>query len=189
MSPNRSSNMSDIEAAKPSFMPLVIECGVAVAVIGGALLGVRQVLIGFVQLLELRLGLLVARMPVGMTLHRRLAEGGLQLSVARRFGNAQGLVEIALGHSSARPSPMHTYDLLFLRRVLSGGAGAILAFAAHDEPGARKASDSAISTSATHPPAIAASPKGEAGRFASGRLHSFMTASSCRRRLRGIPHR
>jgi hypothetical protein len=62
---------------------------------------------------------------------------------------------------------MHTYDLLFLRRGLSGGAGAILGFAsAHDEPRARKASDSAISTSATHPPAIAASPKGEAGRYA-----------------------
>ena len=61
---------------------------------------------------------------------------------------------------------MHTYDLLFLRRVLAGGAGAILAFApAHDEPSARKASDSAISTSATHPPAIAASPKGETGRL------------------------
>jgi hypothetical protein len=61
---------------------------------------------------------------------------------------------------------MHTYDLLFLRHVLSGGAGAILSFApAQDEPRARKASDSAISSSATHPPAIAASPKGEVGRF------------------------
>ena len=59
---------------------------------------------------------------------------------------------------------MHTYDLLFLRRVLSGGAGAILAFARRTMSRARKASDSAISTSATHPPAIAASPKGEAGR-------------------------
>jgi len=61
---------------------------------------------------------------------------------------------------------MHTYDLLPLRRVLSGGARAILAFARRTTSLVRdKASDSAISTSATHPPAIAASRKGEAGRF------------------------
>ena len=76
----------------------LVESGVAVTVVSRALLRVRQVLIGFVELLEPRLGLLVAGMPVGMALHRRLAEGGLQFGVARRFGNAQGFVKIALGH-------------------------------------------------------------------------------------------
>jgi hypothetical protein len=85
----------------------LIERGVTIAIVSRTLLGVRQMLVGFVQLLEPRLGLLVAGMPIGVTLHRRLAEGGLQVSVARRFGNAQSFVEIALGHRSARPQPMH----------------------------------------------------------------------------------
>ena len=74
--------MSDIEAAKPSFMPAaLLEGGMAVAVVGGALLAVRQMLVGLVELLEARLGLVVAGMAVGMALHRRLAERRLQLGV------------------------------------------------------------------------------------------------------------
>jgi hypothetical protein len=91
-----------------------------VPVVGRTLLGVGEMLIGFVQLLEPRLGLLVAGMPVRMTLHRRLAESRLQLGVGRCFGNAQGLVEIALGHRSARPKPMHVSALLLLRPFLGG---------------------------------------------------------------------
>src|ERR1700722_10527995 len=98
----------------------LIEGGVTVAVVSRALLGVRQMLIGFVQFLEPRLGLLVAGVPVGMTLHRRLAEGGLQFGLRRRFGDAQSFVEIALGHRSARPESMHASNLLVPRRLLAG---------------------------------------------------------------------
>src|SRR6185312_12399545 len=100
--------------------PALVEGGMAVTVVGRALLGVGEMLVGFVQLLEARLGLLVARMPVGVTLHRRLAEGGLEFGVGRCFGNAEGLVEIALGHRSARPQPMHVSALLLLRRFAAG---------------------------------------------------------------------
>src|SRR5277367_5674508 len=99
----------------------LIERGVTIAIVGRALLGVRQMLVGFVELLEPRLGLLVAGMPVGVTLHRRLAEGGLEFSVARRLGNAKSFVEIALGHRSARPQPMHASDLLLPRRFPAHG--------------------------------------------------------------------
>src|SRR5277367_1333099 len=82
----------------------LIERGVTIAVVSRTLLGVRQMLVGFVELLEPRLGLLVAGMPVGVTLHRRLAEGGFEFSVARRLGNAKSFVEIALGHLSSAPA-------------------------------------------------------------------------------------
>ena len=90
----------------------LIEGRMAVAVVGRALLSVRQMLIGFVELLEPRLGLLVAGMPIGVALHGRLAEGGLQFGVARRFGNAQSFIKIALGHlqrarSLCMPRPTH----------------------------------------------------------------------------------
>src|ERR1700749_3509931 len=55
----------------------LVKSGVTIAIVSRPLLCVRQVLIGFVEFLKPRLGLLVAGMPVGMTLHRRLAEGGL----------------------------------------------------------------------------------------------------------------
>ena len=76
----------------------VLKGGMAVAVVGGALLRIRQMLVGLVELLEARFGLLVAGMPVRMALHRRLAEGGLQLGFARRPRNAQRLVEIPFCH-------------------------------------------------------------------------------------------
>ena len=72
----------------------------AEAVVGGALLRVRQRLIGLVQFLELRLGRLVAGIAVGMALHRRLAEGDLQLDVGRGPGDAENFVIVALGHVS-----------------------------------------------------------------------------------------
>jgi hypothetical protein len=60
---------------------------------------------------------------------------------------------------------MHTYDLLFLRRVLSGRAGAILAFApAHDEPARKAVRQRHLDLS--HASACHCGvPKGKAGRF------------------------
>ena len=81
--------MSDIEAAKPSCMPpaaaALLEGGMAEPIVGRALLRVGEVLIGLVELLEPRLGILVAGVAVWVTLHRRLSEGGFQLGFGCRF--------------------------------------------------------------------------------------------------------
>ena len=95
--------MSAIELAKPSFRPALLEGGVAVAVVGGALLAVGEMLVGLVELLEARFGLMVAGMAVGMALHRRLAERRLQIRVAGGPLDSEDFVEIALGHSSSNP--------------------------------------------------------------------------------------
>ena len=81
----------------------MLEGGVAVAVVGGALLAVGEMLIGLVELLEARFGLVVAGMAVGMALHRRLAERRLQIRVAGGPVDPEDFVEIALGHSSSNP--------------------------------------------------------------------------------------
>ena len=79
-SPNIWSKMSPmpppakVEAAAGAAAAL-LEGGVAVAVVGGALLLVLQHVVGFVDLLELRLGLLVARIAVRVELHGEFAVG------------------------------------------------------------------------------------------------------------------
>ena len=95
--------MSDIDAAKPSPMPprRLLERRVAVTIVSRALLRVGQGLVGFVDFLEARLGLLVAGMAVRMAPHRRLAEGGFQFGLGDRLGDAQDFVEVPLGHVSA----------------------------------------------------------------------------------------
>jgi hypothetical protein len=54
----------------------------AVAVVGGALVGVAQHLVGLAGLLELLFGRVVAGVAVRMVLERLLAIGALQLLVA-----------------------------------------------------------------------------------------------------------
>ena len=75
------SEKSAAEAGPPP--PPLLEGGMAEAVVGGALLRVREHLIGLVEFLELDLGVLVARVAVRMVLHGELAEGGFQLRLAR----------------------------------------------------------------------------------------------------------
>ena len=75
----------------------------AVAVVGGALLAVGEVLIGLVELFEASFGLLVAGVAVRMALHRRLAEGRFQVRFAGGAGDPKDFVEIALGHGSSNP--------------------------------------------------------------------------------------
>ena len=70
----------------------------AEAVIGGALLIVLQDVIGFVDFLELRFGLLVARIAVGVKLHGQLAIGLLQLLRAGALGTPRSLVIVLLRH-------------------------------------------------------------------------------------------
>ena len=74
------------------------EGGMAETVVGGPLLPVRQHLIGFVELLEVDLGVLVARVAVRVIFHGELAEGGFQLRLVRALADAENLVIVAFGH-------------------------------------------------------------------------------------------
>ena len=194
MSPNRSSKMSDIDAAKPSLIAALLERGVAIAVVGRALLRVREMLIGLVELLEAGLGLLVAGMPVGVALHRRLAEGGLQLGVGRGLGDAQSLVKVALGHRQR--SPLASFDVVNPhrpRRVRSR----------RDRPFAPVDSASLEDSRALSAPARRQAPSSRQRRLPSSTAAARLRAagrgappssvlrptSSCRRRLPGIRRR
>ena len=83
MSPNRSSKISAIDEPKPRpcrRRPALLEGRMAEPIVGGALLGVREALIGLVDFLELDFRGLVAGIAVGMALHGGLAEGDLHLA-------------------------------------------------------------------------------------------------------------
>ena len=88
--------LAGVEAAEAAAL---IKGGVAETVIGRALLRIAEALIGFVQLLETRFRLLVSRVPIGMTLHRRLAEGDLQFDFRHGAADAQNFVIVAFGHA------------------------------------------------------------------------------------------
>ena len=72
----------------------------AEAIVGGPLLRILEGFIGFVEFFEFLLGGAVARVLVGMVLFGELAECGLQVLLAGPFGNAQGLIIVALGHGA-----------------------------------------------------------------------------------------
>ena len=74
----------------------------AVAVVGGALIGVAQHLVGLAGLLELLLGRMVAGIAVRMVLQRLLAVGALQFLIAGVARDAQNLVIICFAHSCIR---------------------------------------------------------------------------------------
>ena len=78
----------------------LLERRMAEAIVGAALLVVLQDVVGLVDFLEARLGLLVAGIAVGMELHRELAIRLLQVVRARIPRHAQGGVIILLGHLS-----------------------------------------------------------------------------------------
>jgi hypothetical protein len=60
----------------------VFEGGVAEAVIGRAFVGVFEDFVGFVDFLEAMLGGLVAWMAIRVALHRLLAKGSFDVTVA-----------------------------------------------------------------------------------------------------------
>ncbi len=70
----------------------------AEAVIGGALLGVGQHRIGFVDFLEADFGLGVALVAIGVVGHGLLAEGGFQRNLIDGALDFQNLVITTLGH-------------------------------------------------------------------------------------------
>src|SRR5690606_8287905 len=80
-----------------------VDAGMAVLVVGSALLAVRQHFVGFLDLLELGLGVLagVAVVAVRVVLHRSLAISLLDFILAGVLGNAEGFVIVAFsGHVS-----------------------------------------------------------------------------------------
>ena len=73
-----------------------VHAGMAELVVAGALIGVRQHIVGFGCLLELLLGLLIPRVLVGVILDSRLAVGLLYLVGIGVFLDAQHLVVVSL---------------------------------------------------------------------------------------------
>jgi hypothetical protein len=75
-----------------------IDPRMAVLVVRGPLLRIRQHLVGFLHLLELDLGILaVAMVAVRVVLHRQLAISLLDFLLARVLGDAEGFVIVAFG--------------------------------------------------------------------------------------------
>jgi hypothetical protein len=75
---------------------------VAVAVVGGAALGVGEDLVGLRRLLELLLGVGVVAVDVGVQLARQAPEGLLDLGLASLAADAEDLIRISgsgPGHS------------------------------------------------------------------------------------------
>ena len=77
----------------------VLECCVAEAVVGGALVPILEDVIGFVDFLEAMLAFGVAGITVGMVLHGELAECRFQIGIARGALHAQRFVVAALPHT------------------------------------------------------------------------------------------
>ena len=73
------------------------ERGVAVAVVGRALVRVHQHVVSLAELLELFLGMRIVRIFVGMILHRELAIRPFDLVRRHVPANFEHLVVIALG--------------------------------------------------------------------------------------------
>jgi hypothetical protein len=92
--------VGEVVAESGAARTAVGEGRMAEAVVGRALLGVGEGLVGLVDLLELDLGLVVARIPVRVVLHRELAKGGFHFRIGRGPRDAENLVVVALGHVS-----------------------------------------------------------------------------------------
>src|SRR6185312_12662281 len=90
-----------IEAARPAGAVAALEGGGAVAVVGRALVGILQDVVGVIEFLELLLGVLIAIVAIRMMLHGELAKGLLDVVGARRPTDAQHLV-VVLRHDPLR---------------------------------------------------------------------------------------
>ena len=82
----------------------LLERGMAMLIIGATLARIRQDFPGFLRLLELDLGFLVAIVAIRMMLHRQTAIGLLQIIFRRRLVNTKNLVVIALAHAASVPN-------------------------------------------------------------------------------------
>ena len=88
----------------------VLEGGVPEALIGGALVGVLQNLIGLAKFLEFVFGRVVAGVAIGMAFHRQLAIGDFQILGCAAVRDPEDLVIIALTHQ-ARPPAVPPSDI------------------------------------------------------------------------------
>jgi hypothetical protein len=79
-----------------------IHAGMAVLVVGRALIAVGQDFVGFLGFLEFFLRRLFTLVPVRMMLHGQLLEGLLDFVVGGGFRHAQNFVVIPLGHACFR---------------------------------------------------------------------------------------
>ena len=76
----------------------MLEGGVAVAVVGRALVRILEDLVSLVDFLEARLGGFVGGIAIGMPLHGQLAKGRFQLPVTGSAVDFKNLVIAALCH-------------------------------------------------------------------------------------------
>src|SRR4029077_15259346 len=89
----------------------LLKGGMAKTIVSGALLIVFEDVVGFVEVLEFLLGVLVAGIAIGMMLHGELAISPLEFVAARRFGDAEDLVKVLFCHDrpevrlEVRPHP------------------------------------------------------------------------------------
>jgi hypothetical protein len=79
---------------------LRIDAGVPELVVGGALVRVRQDLVGFLRLLEMLLGLRIVRIAVRMPLHSEAPIGLLQIVLGAVLVHPEHFVVVALCHCS-----------------------------------------------------------------------------------------
>ena len=86
-----------VEAARAVGAGATFESGRSVAIVGGALLGILQDVVGVIEFLELLFGVLVAGIAVGVVLHGELAERLFEVVGACRTTDAQQLV-VVLSH-------------------------------------------------------------------------------------------
>ena len=84
----------------------VLEGGMTESVIGSTLVAVLENVVGLVDFLETMLAVFVARIAVGMMLHRELAECRLEFNLGGSAGNTEDFVVIALRHSGAAPDSL-----------------------------------------------------------------------------------
>ena len=82
----------------------ILQAGMAVAIVGGALLRVAQDAVGFGGLFELLFGIRVVRVAVRMILQRQLAVGGFHLAVVRVPADAEDFVIVSFRHGKLRGS-------------------------------------------------------------------------------------
>ncbi len=92
------------EALLPGSAHVRIDARMAVLVVRRTLLRVRQHFIGFLHLLEMPFRILVARIAVGVVLHRELAISLLDFVIACVLCDAQNLVVIPFRHFGSTPA-------------------------------------------------------------------------------------
>ena len=107
MPSNRSENAEPKSVAEAAAgMSAVLKGGVAETVIGCALVGVLENLVGLVDLLEAHLAVFVVGIAIGVPFHRQFAKCGFQLPFTCGAIDLQNLIIAALGHA-VRPIASH----------------------------------------------------------------------------------